>query len=302
MMRQVAQPLVKTVWLMAAFLGIMTALLGSTSGSADEAKKQKTKPETEKQTDEQARRAAERVIRGIELEIQSDEKWTRVERIEKPLLFYEEPTRNNDRGSLWGWAQKSRPLALLELYQDSNVRTRWVFAVCNTSGGKLRARREDAAWWRANDSVTEFKDIPGATAPSAEAAVRQRQLKQLVRKFKGHEFWDPNNSRFELRLLTQPLYTYRDEAEGVLDGALFTLANGTNPEIMLFLEARRDPANRAKRVWQFAVGRLAHAELHLEYDGKEVFDAPRGDRLSASHLPYWVDFINVALDAEPKKP
>jgi hypothetical protein len=302
MMRQAIQPSIKICWIIVALLVVSTTLRSSPQEPTAAAKKDKTRPEAGKNADEQARREAERVIRGIELDIQSDDKWTKVERIEKPLLFYEEPTRNNDRGSLWGWAQKGRPLALLELYQDSNVRTRWVFAVCNTSGGKLRARRSGAPWWRANDSVIQFKDIPGASAPAAEAPLRQRQLKLLAQKFKGHEFWDPDNSRYELRLLARPLYTYREEAEGVLDGALFTLANGTNPEIMLFLEARMDPANRAKRVWQFAVGRLAHAELHLEYDGKEIFDAPRGNKLSASHLPYWVDFINVALDAEPKKP
>jgi hypothetical protein len=296
MRRQAIQPSVKTYWMIVALLVVSTALGGSPQGPSSAAKKDKAGSEAGTKADEQARREAERVIRGIELEIQSDDKWTKVERIEKPLLFYEEPTRNNDRGSLWGWAQKGRPLALLELYQDSNVRMRWVFAVCNTSGGKLRAKRAGAPWWRENDSSTHFKDIPGASPPAAEAPLRQRQLKLLAQKFKGHEFWDPDNSRYELRLLTRPLYTYRDEADGVLDGALFTLANGTNPEIMLFLEARMGPANRAKRVWQFAVGRLAHAELHLEYDGKEIFDAPRGDKLSAAHLPYCLRFARVRGD------
>jgi hypothetical protein len=204
--------------------------------------------------------------------------------------------------SVWGWARKGRPLALLELYRGASNRTSWVFAICNTSGRKLRARRAGAPWWRANDSASELKDIPGAAAPAAETPLRQRQLKLLAQKFTGHEFWDPDNSRYELRLLKQPLYTYRDEANGVLDGGLFTLANGTNPEILLFIEARGDPKHRSKTVWQYTVGRLAHAELHLEYDGKEVFDAPRGNRLSASDQPYWLGFINAALDAEPRKP
>jgi hypothetical protein len=124
----------------------------------------------------------------------------------------------------------------------------------------------------------------------------------LAQKLTGHQFWDPNNSRYELRLLKRPLHMYQDEANGILDGGLFTLANGTNPEILVFIEARVDPKQRSKRVWQFAVGRLAHAELHMEYDGKEIFEAPRGGRLSGPNKPYWVDFINVTSDAEPKKP
>ena len=54
----------------------------------------------------------------------------------------------------------------------------------------------------------------------------------------------------------------------------------------------------AKPAWQSATGRPAHAELHMAFDGKEVFDAPRGTRLSGPDKPYWLGFITVA---EPKK-
>lgn len=278
-----------------ALLILSTAFAAAPPGASSEAKKDKTEAETEKNANEKNRREAEQVIRGIDLEVLRDDKWTKVERIEKPLLFYSEPTRNNDRGSVWGWGRKGRPIALLELFQDSDKRTRWVFAICNTSGGKLRAHQTGAPWWRENDSAAELKDIPGAAAPAADAALRQRQLKLLAQKFTAHEFWEPANSRYELRLLKRPLYTYRDEANGVLDGGLFTLANGTNPEIMLFVEARVDPKNRSKRVWQFTIGRVSHAELHLEYNGKGVFDAPRGDRVSAWDKPYWLGNIEAGL-------
>ncbi|HTU92974.1 MAG TPA: hypothetical protein VMF69_23030 [Gemmataceae bacterium] len=302
MTRQAIQAPIKTYLAIAALLVVSTALVGSPPGSSPEAKKDKPDRGAETDANKEIRREAERVVRQIDLEILSDDKWTKVPRIEEPLLYYSDPTRTNDRGSVWGWGQKGRPVALLELYRGEDFRTKWVFAICNTSGGKLRARRSGAPWWNENDSGAELKEVPGASAPSAEASVRQRQVKLLAQKFTAHEFWDPNNSRYELRLLKRPLCTYRDEANGVLEGGLFTLANGTNPEIMLFVEARVDPKNNSKRVWQYTVGRLAHAELHLEYDGKEVFDAPRGNRVSASDKPYWLDFLNAAVDADPEKP
>lgn len=262
-------------------------------------------PQSEKgagpDADEEIRREAEKVVSQIDLEVLRDDKWTKVERIEKPLLFYGDHTRDNDRGSVWGWGRKGRPLALLELFQSVNDRTKWAFAACNTSGGKLRATRAGAPWWRENDSAAELKDIPGAPAPSAEAPQRQRQLKLLAQKFTGHQFWDPNNSRYELRRLERPLVTYQDEAGGVLEGGLFTLANGTNPEIMLFVEARADSKDNKKAVWQYTVGRLAHAELHLEYDGKEVYSAPRGNRVSAPDKPYWLGFISTPAAIEREK-
>ena len=302
MMRQTLPAPIKTCLGFLALLIVTTFLGGSPLEPPSEAKKDKSEPGAGTKAEEQARRDAEQVVRGIDLEILSDDKWVRVERIEKPLLFYEEPTRDNDRGSVWGWGRKGRPVALLELFRGANFRTSWTFAICNTSGGKVRARRADALWWRENDSESELKDIPGAPAPAAEAAVRQRQLKLLAEKFTAHEFWDPNNTRYELRLLKRPLCTYRDEAAGVLDGGLFTLANGTNPEIMLFIEARVDPKNGSKPVWQYTVGRLAHAELHLEHNGKEVFEAPRGNKVSGADQPYWLGFFRAALDADSDKP
>jgi hypothetical protein len=299
-MRQAIQILVKTCLMIVALL-IVSAATADPPKEPPEAKKDKPEKGIESDADEEYRREAERLVNGIEFEIFSDDKWSKVKRIEKPLLFYGDPTRNNDRGSVWGWGEKGRPIALIELYQNVSDRTKWVYAICNTSGGKLRASRGGAPWWRENDSASELKDIPGAPAPSADASQRQRQIKQLAQKFTGHQFWDPNNSRYELRRLDRPLNTYRDEDGGVLEGALYTLANGTNPEIMLFLEARVDPKDKSKTTWQYAVGRLAHAELHMEYEGKEVFDAPRGDKVSGPAKPYWLGFINTTPTPKPDK-
>lgn len=287
---------------LASLLVAATALVGSTSEPPPDTKNDKTDQSAEANANEQVRRQAERVVRNIEMQIWSDDKWMKVERIKDPVLNYSDPTRGDHRGTVWGWGAKGRPVALLELWQDVDSRTTWYFTICNTSGGKVRARYADAPWWDANDSAVELKDIPGAPAPSEEASVRPRQLKLLAAKFSGHEFWNPGNTRYELRLLKRPLYTYRDEANGLLEGGLFTLANGTNPEIMLFVEARVDAKNPSKRVWEYTVGRLAHAELHLEYNGKEVFDAPRGDRVAGSDQPYWLGYFNVALDVDVDKP
>jgi hypothetical protein len=250
--------------------------------------------------EEQHRREAERVVSGIELEMLVGEKWSEVKRIEKPLLFYGDPTRGHTRGSVWAWGEAGRPVALLELFQNGSNRTKWVCGLCNTSAGKLRAKREGDSWWRENDSTIELKEIPGAPVPAADGQKRHLQLKMLAQNFTGHEFWDPNNSRYELRRLERPLHTYRDEAGGLLEGSIYTLANGTNPEIALFVEARAQPGGKAP-LWQFTVGRMSHSELHLEYDGKEVFSGPRGRSLSGPDKPYWVISIDTPPHMEPKK-
>jgi len=283
------------------FTAALLAVATAPAKGPQDAKKDTPDKGTAAEPDERYRREAERVVGGIEVQVLGDDKWAEVERIEKPLLYYGDATRENDRGSVWGWGRTGRPVAVMELYQNTAYRTRWVYAICNTSGKKLRARRGGEPWWGENDSASELKDVPAAPAPPTDPAQRQRQLKLLAQKFTGHQFWDPDNSRYELRRLDRPLHTYRDEAGGVLDGSLYTLANGTNPEILLFVEARADPESGGKAVWRYAVGRLAHAELHMEYDGKEVFNAPRGNRVSGRDKPYWLGFINTAPDPGPEK-
>ncbi len=261
------------------------------------------KPEKEaalSDAEKQARRASEQFVNTIELEQFSDDTWTKVKRIEKPLLFFGDDTRGHERGSLWAWGDKGRPVAVLELFQNTGMK-RWEFGLTNTSGGKLRASRAGEAWWQENESDVVLMEVPGAPAPAAGAPQRQRQLKLLSQKFTGHEIVVASNSRFELRRIERPVHTYRDEEHGLLDGGLIILANGTNPEILLFLEARADPKDKSKAVWQFLVGRAAGVSLHLAIDGKEVFDAPPARRLSGPKKPFWIGNVPTQSDSDPKK-
>ena len=262
------------------------------AAAEDPPKADDAKPATA--AEEVYRREALKLVGGIDLEVQRDGEWVKVKRLEKPLLLFGDATRGHDRGSVWAWGDTGRPAAVLELWQDSGDRDRWYCSLVNTSGGKVRAARAGTPWWRENDSACELADLPGAPAPG-DAAQRPRQRKALAEKFAGHQFWDPDNSRYELRRLDRPLHSYRDEAAGLLDGGLYVLVNGTNPEILVFVEARVTPADKAKATWQFAVGRSSHAELHLTYDGKEVFTGPRGNALSGPRKPYWI----TALSATP---
>jgi hypothetical protein len=81
---------------------------------------------------------------------------------------------------------------------------------------------------------------------------------------------------------------------------MYILTNGTNPEIMVFVEARVQPGSKGAPAWRFTVGRLSHAEIHVEYDGKEVFSGPRGHLLSGRNKPYWISYIEAPL-TEPQK-
>lgn len=118
-------------------------------------------------------------------------------------------------------------------------------------------------------SGLEVKPIPNAPAPAKTAARRLTQMRELSRQFTAHMRAE---SDWELRALTQPLYRYDVEKEKatVIDGALFTYVwtKGTDPEVILMIEARRTTAGEA---WYYAPIRFSNRPVWLLHDGKEVW-------------------------------
>ncbi len=106
--------------------------------------------------------------------------------------------------------------------------------------------------------------------PAADANARLRQFKTLVKRFSSYQIFAPKQQREELRLLVQPLYRYSDLENGVRDGALFAFALGTNPEVLLFLEARDEEGG--KPAWYYGLARRGStAEVHGLLDDKDVW-------------------------------
>ena len=106
-------------------------------------------------------------------------------------------------------------------------------------------------------------------------------MRALAREFSA-DTRDAEEHRWELRLLSQPLYRYESTDPEVLDGALFAFVTsaGTDPEAILVIEARR-PRGGGMPVWYRAVARFTDLNLSVRYKGTEVFSttATRGDTL-----------------------
>jgi len=107
--RTVFQVLVQASLTIAALLVVSIGLAGAPQRPSPKTNKEKAEKGAGPDAEAEFRRDAEKVVGEIALEALSDDKWIKVERIEKALLFYSDPTRNNDRGSVWGWGRKGRP-------------------------------------------------------------------------------------------------------------------------------------------------------------------------------------------------
>lgn len=224
-----------------------------------------------------------------------------VARIDKPLLIFGDSARSNADGTLWGWGKQGRPLVVLETYRNTNEGGPRANAITLTSTEKviLKTPLFVQQWQPAKIQISPTT-LPDAESPDEREAVRLRQLKEQARRFTAHEFWDPDNSRFELRLLVQPVHRYHDEKAKLWDGAIFVLAHGTNPEVLVLIEALGDSLDKAR--WHYSFARLGSAELHVEIDSREVWKQDRAPGVVGRPTdPYWLFMTRAEIAPQPKE-
>lgn len=213
-----------------------------------------------------------------------------LEMLKQPVLRFGDVERANDKGSVWVWQRAGQPQAIMELYRGADNRS-WIEVIHSLSGDRLEGDfGKGAARWVPARAGIEWQRFPDAPAPAEETASRARQMKELAQRFSAHEFWDPENSRYELRLLIRPVHTYSKSSSGRLDGAIFLFCHGTNPEVPLLIESVDDGASPRFR---YALARLGHAELHVSLDDKEVW---RKDRVENTDVrdAYWLHISSAA--------
>ena len=223
--------------------------------------------------DEERRKLAEMegIARGYRVSV-IDEKDNRSPAaiVGEPLHRWTDPTREFSGGALWAFRSSGRTVAIygLELYGTS-----WSHEFVSLTTGRLIADEGPVRWAPSKGGVA-FREVPDAPAPAADEAGRLRQLRELARRFAAREIWD--RQTYALRLLPHPIDRYADPRSGLLDGAIFAYTNGTNPELLLLLEARR--RGDGALAWWCAAARFARAELHLTLNRREVWSAPILDK------------------------
>jgi hypothetical protein len=216
---------------------------------------------------------------------------TPVTQVLEPLHRWTDPTRENSDGALWAWRSSGRPIAIIaiELYpQDKAFGTVWALEFTSLAttpievegGEHFDTVYEDMAppradgrlrWAPAKEGLA-FREIPDAPDPGKTEAERLRQMKDLLKRFSAREFYDITAQDYALRLLSHPIDRYADAASGLVDGAIFIFANGTNPEALLVIEARR--LGTGSPTWSYAAAPLTRAEPTVRLGQKDVWTHP----------------------------
>jgi hypothetical protein len=198
---------------------------------------------------------------------------------QKPLdpqvaIRWRNPTRGGQANAIFVlWVHDGRPAAAASVFALGQLCHEFV-SLSRTKG--LVAHEGDALVWSPSVAGVQFQDVADAPTPAESPVVRLRQMKELVRRFSATlTGWKSSETGpEELRLLPQQLYRYDIDAAksthpGLRDGAVFAFVQGTDPEVLLLLEAvaegDRPPG------WQFAFARATSGGLEANLDGKLVW-------------------------------
>jgi hypothetical protein len=198
------------------------------------------------------------------------------ELVDEPVLRYTDNTRKLYDSTIWVWGSSGRPSAIMavEYYPERRREQKWLFEIASLSIGRIAAERGQEVRWTARQPGLHLEQLADGPAPAEKPALRLAQMKKLQQRFTAYER-EGLGARIELRPLARPLHRYQDDAAGVLDGAVFAFANGTNPEVLCIIEAH--PADEAGTHWQFALVQMTGAEVYAQLDGKEFWKHGEAD-------------------------
>jgi hypothetical protein len=199
----------------------------------------------------------------------------------EPVLRWNSPRVDIRDAGVFLWLEGDRPRAVVGPYISPAHGGLYV-QFHSLSQNNLVARESDKKpFWTAEMQGLTWAPVPAAPLAADSPRGRLSQMRSLAAGFevaaiKEPPAYDPG-STWHLRLMPQPLYRYGDGKDGLVDGAVFALSLGTDPEAFLLLEARSASAKGAS--WHFSFAPWCESELRARYDGREVWNRP--------HLRAW---------------
>lgn len=189
---------------------------------------------------------------------------------EKPLFRWSTPERQAIGGEMYVWTHAGRPIATIGIWTYDDIKDSHELQSLATE--PLVATSPLFPEWRPAATNLEFREVKGVPPPDTSPVRRQTQMRTILRQKISAQMTKDNNSQVELRLLPQPLYRYETLPPNVLDGAMFGLAFGTDPEVLVLLEARKGASPDAPEAWYYAFAPSTSAKVVGRFDGAEVWN------------------------------
>jgi len=226
----------------------------------------------------------------------------KLRRLPEPVFRHAQLVRGGqDIGAVWLWVGKdTRPAAVGTVFcWDAGQGYRWMAHEFHSLAEEpltatLRGRRQ----WTPATAGIEWKPVPDAPTPASSRTQRAQQIRAVAQRFAGNSI-DPRGGRWQLRLVPRPIYRYQAKAQDhVVDGALYAMCQGTDPEVFLMIEDR--PTKEGLR-WHYACAAFSDYQLHVQLDGTDVWTTPKNNRSDRNGPHWWFGFIEkLKLPVEPQ--
>ena len=208
----------------------------------------------------------------------------------EPVLNWSNPIRRTPAGGLFLWTLKGRPQVALCVYPNND---RYDYEFQSLATSPIEATVGYSVAWAPRESGVEYRKLDVGVPPRENTAGRLLQLRGIARGFEA-KLTPSGRPEVPLRMLTAPLYRYPSEGltEDIVDGAVFTFVQGTDPEVVLIVEATQDGS------WQFALARMSVVPSQVSYRGDLVWEVKpaRTGRESPYHVIRGVERDDAVIE------
>jgi hypothetical protein len=202
----------------------------------------------------------------------------------EPVLKWSNPSVGQIHGNVFLWTVGGRPAVVSSIFKWFSPHTHMSHEFHSLSEQPVRARFEGKEVWVSSEPGLTFSPLPEAPAPAAGKPQRLLQMREFAKACAATKR-ERDGNLTELRLLTQPVHRYAALEDGLIDGAIFTMVQGTDPELFLLLEARDF---RGKQQWHLAATRMNSVAFDLRYKDKSIWsvDVMPWPDVSSHRKPY----------------
>ncbi len=192
--------------------------------------------------------------------------------VSEPVLRYSSPTGPTSDAAIFVWLAGGRPQIVVS-FSIRRPGDEVIRECASFSSESLECRVNDRTVWSPKSGGLVAKKLPEAAAPAESKVQRLTEMRNLARRFSGRRYNWRETDVLELRLLTTPLYRFQASEQGIIDGAIFSFAKGTDPEVLLLLEAVTDSPGR-DAYWQYSLARMSSQKQVMRLDEKEIWSVP----------------------------
>jgi hypothetical protein len=196
--------------------------------------------------------------------------------LEKSLLNWTNPVRQQERGEVFVWLLEGRPLAIGSLFTyEYNAKVYEKHEFHSLSTKALRSTYSGKLAWNPKVPGIQWHNVQDSPEPARTHTARLLQMRQISRPFRA-ELVSPMDDRTELRLVSRPLFEYAAPQEGVVDGAIFSYTVATDPEVLLLVEAydEKSADGSPRGGFRYAFARFHYWNVNV-YDGdQKIWSAP----------------------------